>query len=74
MNTQTLIDWQPPIPVPDADLEVLVSLRIEGDIEVFEGYRDGEQWRAMDGMPITWPVVSWAHKPEGCDLTGAVTQ
>lgn len=70
MTTEAL-NWQPPLPLPDSEEDVLVSvLRDDGSIEVWEAHCDGETWLDSTGWVIESPVVSWAHKPAGVDLRG----
>jgi hypothetical protein len=69
MNTE-LITYNPPGQLPDAELDVLVCIDVEGEIETYEGYFDGEKWVDATGMPILQPVTAWANKPAGVDLRG----
>lgn len=69
MTTEAL-NWQPPLPLPDADTDVIVSLDIDGALETYEAHHDGECWRDSTGMNILVPVTAWAHKPAGVDLRG----
>jgi len=68
------VQFNPPTQHPDADADVLASvLRDDGSIEVWEANFDGTTWWSSNATMIMNPVVSWAHKPEGIDLTGDCT-
>ena len=57
------IEWhQADEVLPDADTDVLVIA--PGEVEVYTGYLDGEQWRSADGWPLP-AVLFWADMPEG---------
>jgi hypothetical protein len=54
---------------PDADSSVLVSIEVEGVLEVWDGHWDGQAWiDDTRGVPFSWPVTAWAEKPDGVDL------
>lgn len=58
-----LIEWQrADAALPDSDTTVLVIPA--GEVEVWPGYLDGEQWRNSDGFPLG-EVLFWANMPEG---------
>lgn len=55
-------DWKPVEErLPDDGTLVIIALN---DDDVWTGYRDGDIWRYVDGMPITKErVTDWAHMP-----------
>jgi hypothetical protein len=62
-----MIQWRPADQSPDDDTTVMIQVPPEdtltGTSEVWFGYRDGDTWREVDGMPVqaTW----WADLPAG---------
>lgn len=68
MTTITLT-FYPPTKRPDADTSVLVSIDVEGVLEVWDGHWDGQNWiDDTRGAPFSWAVTAWADKPAGVDL------
>jgi hypothetical protein len=55
-------DWKPVDErLPDDGTLVIIALN---DDDVWTGYRDGDIWRYVDGMPITAErVTDWTHMP-----------
>lgn len=62
MLTETITWHTPAERLPDADLTVIVRT-VDCEEPVWLGALDGDQWRDVDGMPIT--VVRWADLPKG---------
>lgn len=58
------LSWQT-AGMPDADENVLLTLQTSDGPEVWPGYWNGQQWLQLDGMPTSWPVMSWAKWPAG---------
>ena len=58
------ISWQQTdVAMPDADETVLIT---SGEINdpTWLGYHDGEMWRLIDGLPVSY-VIYWAPLPTG---------
>lgn len=63
MTMTETIEWHRADEVlPDADTDVLVIQ--QGEVEVYAGFLDGDQWRSADGWPLPG-VLFWADMPEG---------
>lgn len=58
-----ILNWARDGSLPDDDELVLIEEAGTGD--VLAGYHDGDQWHAIDGMPINADVVAWATWPAG---------
>lgn len=58
----TASNWTPVAEgLPDDDTLVLIAVN---DDDVWTGYRDGDLWRYVDGMPITVErVTHWMRMP-----------
>lgn len=66
-HVEILVWHRPEDGLPDDDTTVMIIAG--GDIEAWPGYKDGDQWRSADGMPIE-SVVWWAHMPSGPTAEG----
>lgn len=67
-HSERLLWHRLPGPLPDAYLDVLLSVESSGEQRTWPGYWDGEQFVGADGMPVAGAVLGWAQMPEGVTL------